>query len=285
MAPQPPNYGDVQYWDKKYLDNQNVFDWLISPDSFDHEISRAIQQCQNTSPRLLHIGSGTSSLSFSLLKHVNNASQICNVDYSLTAIEWGKSKDKELGDLENKGGMGWVQASLLHLPDVMAIGKVASFDLIVDKSTADSISCADDVILTDSFPFIASLCEAKLSGVEGIDRTGPYPCSIHPLQVLSVYLALLAAPGAVWLAVSYKASRFDFLDNGFGDDYEDETRCLPHPGHFWTIEKTTIFEADEERQGSGKSHSVHRPKTMYHLFQLKRTSAKFTRRSPFAAFG
>lgn len=285
MAPAiPPDYGSIQYWDQKYTDNKQVFDWLLPPDDLDHEISHLLKKrtlSSGLAPRILHIGSGTSNLSFALLKHVNHPSQIYNIDYSQTAIEWGKSKEKDGLQSRNKQDgqkMNWIQASLLHLPDVRNLRSFGPFSLIVDKCTADCIACGDDIMTKNPFPYLASSQNSKSTEASAsyhMDRSSPDLLPTHPLHVLCVHLALLTDPAAVWLVISYSASRFDFLDSAKSDYYEYTSGEFPHPSMFWTIErKEVIGLKSEETKIEADRHVVHRPRPEHHLFVLKRTEVR-----------
>jgi hypothetical protein len=129
--------------------------------------------------RLLHIGCGSSNLSFHLGRAlVADPSQVTNVDYSRVAIEKCrrredemmqqqqqrprvKQEDKENGNGEvSKGSnrrMKWKEIDLLSVIDMAALARETDggFDIIVDKSTTDCMACADDVeveLPLDFFP-------------------------------------------------------------------------------------------------------------------------------------
>lgn len=80
----------------------NSFDWLLPESCFDDELkSLAGDEGASAAKQVLHIGSGTSMLSFHLRQVLPSESTIRNLDFSREAVEWGKSK--EVGDGDGQG--------------------------------------------------------------------------------------------------------------------------------------------------------------------------------------
>ena len=74
----------------------------------------------------------------------------------------------------------------LNLADLMHKSPELGWDLIIDKSTADAISC------------------------------GPLIDSIEPLQILLNNLAQVTKKGTRWISISYSATRFSHIEQGDG---------------------------------------------------------------------
>lgn len=115
--------------------------------------------------RLLHLGSGTSDLHNQLRSA--GFQDVTNIDYEPLAVKRGQDMEMSVfGDLRMK----YVIADVtdLRLRD-------EKFDLVIDKSTVDAISCAGE--------------HAVLRMAEGVRRC--------------------LAPGGVWVSLSYSGSRFE----------------------------------------------------------------------------
>jgi hypothetical protein len=73
---------------------RNLFEWLEEPNTLDPYIVDALNTAQEEKPGLLHIGCGTSPLSYHLRSHVKDPKQTHNLDYSDVAIELGKRQER-----------------------------------------------------------------------------------------------------------------------------------------------------------------------------------------------
>ncbi|KAJ4353266.1 uncharacterized protein N0V89_004993 [Didymosphaeria variabile] len=96
MAPAPPPFGSQEYWNKRFTDNPKPFEWLEAPDALDPYIVDALNKSKDPNPQLLHIGCGTSLLSYHLRAHVEKPQQIHNLDYSDVAIKLGRGLEVEI---------------------------------------------------------------------------------------------------------------------------------------------------------------------------------------------
>jgi hypothetical protein len=96
MAPTPPPFASASYWDARFHSNPSAFDWLQSASILDPHITAALQRNYERPTNILHIGCGTSLLSYHLRAHVDDAAQIHNVDFSQEAINLGKKREAEI---------------------------------------------------------------------------------------------------------------------------------------------------------------------------------------------
>ncbi|KAH6659212.1 hypothetical protein BKA67DRAFT_8341 [Truncatella angustata] len=270
----PPSYGTQAYWDERFK-NESIFEWLVPPDSLTPYITKVIER-HTADPRILHIGCGSSYLSFHLRELVQSAKQVTNVDYSEVAIQNCVQHEKRLKHFDlGEGGMIWKAVDLLCASSVNELtardgGVPDGFDLIVDKSTSDCICCADDVTL----PLPYSDC--ALDSLKGPSTT----CfKIHPLHVLAVHLAFLAKPGITrWMCLSYSTDRFPFLSTGWNTSEASTVNAqatelgFPDPRTLWRIEHKQEVAPKQEQHNEDHDRSyVHRPATVHWLYTLLRT--------------
>jgi hypothetical protein len=229
----PPDFHARAYWDARFgAGGEPVggHEWLGLPETFtsacrtwlealaDSGSGRradarrhALQSMEGGSelpppppPDVLHIGSGSSQLSFDLRRWLPTDCPpdcILNVDFSPAAVAAGSQQESEqFGEpTDGASSMRWATLDLLDSTDVVALVRPATERphrplLILDKSTSDALSCGPAL----QSPF---------------DRTGP---AIHPLALLGRNLALVAPEGSTWLVHSYSHDRFGGIDLGDG---------------------------------------------------------------------
>jgi len=119
-----PEYGKSEYWDERYKGNDTTFDWYVSFEP----LKELLLPFLNPNSRILVIGCGNSRLSAQLYEA--GFQNIVNIDISEVVINQMKARFKEMPKMQ------WLRMDVtkLELPD-------ASFDLVVDKGTMDSILC------------------------------------------------------------------------------------------------------------------------------------------------
>jgi hypothetical protein len=248
----PPPFGKQEYWDDRFRENKEPYDWLQPASCLDKEITEALMLSDDLTPQILHIGGGTSLLSFHLRSHVEDPRQVQNADFSGEAIKWGLEREKEIfnfqldeDDFEPPDDdqdpdeaeeqrrnavyvgeiptMRWSQTSLLSLPSVITTCQLGAFSVIVDKSCCDAIACGDNV---DASLYFGLYCPSGKAPASSEGKGGDTSLAItetyrvHPLHVLGLNLALLARPAARWVALSYSENRFPFLH---GKGYQPKT--------------------------------------------------------------
>lgn len=164
----PPSYGIEQYWDERFKHDVESYDWLQSASILNKEISEAMNTCDDPDPQILHIGPGTSELSFNLRALVKDPNQIHNADFSAEAVAWGIAREKSMFDFEwdedfgdeaEKEGylkpkdapqlqmamMRWTVTSFLDLGSVIETCTLSAYSVIVDKTCCDAVACAGSV--------------------------------------------------------------------------------------------------------------------------------------------
>ncbi|CAE7010097.1 hypothetical protein P3342_003148 [Pyrenophora teres f. teres] len=273
----PPAFGSQAYWNERFASNNDPFEWLESPTTLDPYIISALSKAREEKPELLHIGCGTSLLSYHLRSHVDDPDQIHNLDYSDVAIELGKKREHDIYKNQDQykrdpgengvAYMRWDAADLLDYKSVLRKCKRNSYSVILDKSTSDSIACGDDVHAPLPYPVAVRSYEPL--NLESTASTEP----LHPVIVTAVNLALVAKPGARWIALSYSSERFDFLDAAAASDWIPQGLPFPYPNQLWRIvEKHEIDDADWQVRNEKKDDGVaHRPKVCNFVYVLERT--------------
>ena len=126
-----PNYGDPEYWNKRYKDQANtVFDWLEDYKS----LKDILKEFCHKESRVLVLGCGNAE--FSEEMYDDGFKHIYNIDISDVVIQQMRKRNGER-DL-----MTW---------EVMDVRKLEYkddyFDVAIDKSTIDALLCGDDAFL------------------------------------------------------------------------------------------------------------------------------------------
>ena len=260
-----PEYHEASYWDSRFQHNPTPYEWLVSPAFFEPHITAAIEASRSPRPKILHIGCGSSELSYHLPKYVKRPSQVTNVDFSQEALDLGRKGDSRLKPMK------WKYMDLTdheHVAHMLGdpMKDEGMFNVIIDKSTIDAVACG--------WPKPLHICHHEwLDGQpnhgvtvrEGPLTNLPLPC------LMAVHLALLARPGCRWVCVSFSAERFDFLKDPLVLD-ERKAKLIPMTaGDLWWLEKKEAIEI-EEYDYEGTTGTVHKPKVFYWLYILKRRS-------------
>jgi hypothetical protein len=272
----PPSYGSQEYWNNRFTSEIEPFEWLGAPHVLDPFLHDALSNSKEEEPKLLHIGCGTSMLSFHLRTITKSPDQIHNVDYSDVAIELGRRSEKEsdkndrFEDIHTANGaintsMRWDAVDLLDHKSALTIFKPQAYSIILDKSTSDCIACVDDVRLPLPYPIdIPSDTPLDLSM-----RETPEP--VHPLHVLAVHLAYVSKPGARWIALSYSGDRFPFVDGLYSS--RPHVAGFPDTGMLWKLISKEELES-KEKQGevfNAGGTVTYKPKVSHWVYILQRT--------------
>lgn len=269
MAKDPPPFAQPDYWDERFTKNPSAFEWLLPANCLDGPITEALSHASSPRPRLLHIGCGTSALSLHLRSHVEDPRQIHNTDFSRVAVELGARWERDVFDEGCTDRMQWSTLDLLSLPSIRTLAEEKGcYDIVVDKSTCDAISCGDDVPVPLPHPL----------------QPSPPPSSspsstakIHPLHILALHLAALVPPGGRWIALSYSGQRFPFFepfpvraDEGRLDP-ELLERGFVHPGRLWRLERKEVVEVGMGGAKPGGGGLVHEPRTAHWIYVMVRS--------------
>lgn len=274
----PPAYGSRAYWEQRFT-QEREFEWLLPPDALLPAVRRVIAKCDAACPKILHIGCGSSKLSFHLRILVEKAMQVTNVDYSEVAIRNCVEQESTHSSGAAKGDvMAWRAMDLLCADSIATLkdeddvaGAGGMFDVIVDKSTSDCIACSNDVKI--------ALPHRLRRDADSQPHSGALSCYLHPLHVVAVHLAALARPGvARWICLSYTDDRFPFLGSGWHTsasttvDVKAIEDGFPDPRTLWRIEhKQQLVVEKAPCDNDDERPYVHRPTTCHWLYVLVRT--------------
>lgn len=313
MAKHPPPYGKPEYWDERFKTDTEPYDWLEGASILDADINDALKAFKDdaTPPRILHIGSGTSKLSLHLRDFVKDPAQVQHADFSIEAVEWGRGQEKSTFGFEwDEGGadreqleeyglvpenlqlempmMKWTQTSLLSLDSVISTCSLGGYQVIVDKSCCDAIACASWITVPIPYYFKLGNTATLLTPAPATDDEMPAfdheDFSIHPINLLAIHLALVASPGARWLALSFSKDRWPFFPDENPPDLERQAQQalpknlldagFPDPGKLWRIIKKENI-AKETAAGQAKAPTS----GMQHwIYVLERTEVKLEMR-------
>jgi hypothetical protein len=267
----PPSYGSQEYWNERFIHESEPFEWLEAPDVLDPFVLDALSNDQEDShPKLLHIGCGTSLLSCHLRTLVKAPNQIHNLDYAPAAIELGRKREQELCKTdetsENGTSMGWDAVDLLDHRSLLNACRPGSYSLILDKSTSDCIACSNDPSLFLPYPISTSLDTPTNPALHET------PDPIYPLHILAVHLALVSKPGARWVALSYSDDRFPFVDGLYSS--RPHVDGFPDTGELWKLVDKREVESKEQQivDVSATGRVTYRPKVSHWVYVMRRTN-------------
>lgn len=275
MPVKPLSFDSQEYWNSRFTSNPDPFEWLASSDALDPYLAAALNSIRDPEPSILHVGCGTSLLSYHLRKHVLKPEQIHNVDYSDVAIEIGQKKEAEIvnsasGSTTNSSKMRWTSANLLDYSSFSQACQPSAYALVVEKSTSDSISCADDVDIPLPY-YIHTSSDDSLDS-----RTEKTHKSVHPLHLMAVHLALVTKPGGRWVSLSYSTDRYPFLDTSASDKDlpPGSNDGLPDPNRLWKIVGRYNVEPLLSENTTDKSEPglTHKPKVLHWVYVMERTN-------------
>jgi hypothetical protein len=307
MAPNPPPYGTADYWDERFKTETEAFDWLEDASILDADIKDALKAHEDgaTASKILHIGSGTSRLSLHLREFVKDPGQVQHVDFSTEAVEWGRRQEKSTFGFEwDEGGadtkqlagyglvpenlrldvpmMKWTQTSLLSLESVISTCTLGGYQVIVDKSCCDAIACASWTMVPIPFFFHLEFTASTPTPTSATEEAAPVfdavEYSIHPINLLAIHLALVAPPGARWIALSYSKDRWPFLpDESMGQERQAHQALpkilldtgFPDPARLWRITKKDLITPE-----SSETEKVPRSTLQHWIYVLERTEVE-----------
>ena len=254
----PPDYELQSYW-KARFDNESHFEWLgdgsdtILPHLRAHLSDPRVSARSSPSrpARLLHIGAGTSTLSErirELYRDVYGAQvderAIVNTDFAANLVAREREKEKTRAVGGSGTGMQWICADLLkwkELEDTLRPeGEEHTFDLVVDKSTSDAISCGEDISYSSPDPDIHSTLNEVLAS------SGGEKISVSPVELLAIHLASLVQPGGLWVALTFSSNRYPFLSS-----VEHVTTRTSRAESYWTVERVVTVDAPTGMEGRG----------------------------------
>jgi hypothetical protein len=247
MPPQQPSYGSQDYWNKRFTSNSNPFEWLEAPTALDPYLVDALRNAGDQDTRILHIGCGTSLLSYHLRAHVEDPEYIHNLDYSEVAVDLGRKRELDIFNVEEgqhgltepkdedsatdnpmttchsksaglNGVSNHMDSTSKHKYMSWSSSNLLSHSSLLEACKPSSYSVIVDKSTSDSIacsedvyvplPYHISTNPLKTSAA----RIAKSPDPIHPLNILAIHLALVAKPKARWISLSYSQDRYPFLE-------------------------------------------------------------------------
>lgn len=143
--------------------------------------------------------------------------------------------------------MHWMRTDLRSWNDVASLICFAPFDVIMDKSTSDSISTSEPFTFARS-NYGDVMCPTVRTVVE---ESGAPELSLSPVETLALHLVPLTEVGTTWFSLSYSTFRFDNM------------RVL---GKYWSVISRTPLKAPAGEVFS----STYTPEIFHWLYILKR---------------
>jgi 2-polyprenyl-3-methyl-5-hydroxy-6-metoxy-1,4-benzoquinol methylase len=139
---EPPEYGERDYWDKRYSESDNsLYDWYREYSTCE-DLKITIQQYVDKNNKILMVGCGNSQMSEQM--YLDGYKSITSIDFSGAAITRMQQRAKKMNlNLEYLE----MDARYLTFAD-------ESFDTVIDKGTVDAMMCGQN-----SLPNIATMCK------------------------------------------------------------------------------------------------------------------------------
>ncbi|KIW09092.1 uncharacterized protein PV09_00037 [Verruconis gallopava] len=283
MSKEVPSFSSAKYWDKRFQDNPQSFEWLLPESCFDEELDAFRKHdgdhdhhdgddCVTSTRPVLHIGPGTSMLSFHLKTFMGPRYVIHNVDFSQESVDWGERKEKEVDQADETRSqlptMRWSRVSLLSLSSLLSVARPRSVRLIVDKSTSDAIACGLDVRIN-----ISPSSDVRVGTSSSKDGSAVRTTKVHPLHILALNLAVISAPEARWISLSYSKERYPFLPTLFAPFPDPLPDGFPDPNRYWKLRRQKEIQTEQKIPENFRDTFafVHRPVTSHYMYVLERT--------------
>lgn len=268
----PPEYHLESFWDDRFK-KEDHFEWLgDGSNTILPPIRKYLQtEYARQPPRVLHIGAGTSTLSGDILKlykdHFRDGEfeegLVVNTDYSEVAVERGKSSHEE-----NDKQIRWEKTDLMLWEEIRSLKRAqeheAPFEIVVDKSTSDAISCNENIKLVGPKTTRSDACPPISNYfANGSDRM----MALEPVELLALHTAALVRPRGIWIALSYSKYRFHFLEQLVEEDKCREVAA----SRYWELEEVVGVDAPSGSRKEG----VFAPVIQHYVFVLRRTDRQF----------
>lgn len=186
------DYSSKDYWRTRLFKEKDVgFEWLV-PSSGILSIIVEIAQCStscNTPLRVLHFGCGSSTLGLDLQHSLGDRVMVSDADYASASLG---TRDARKATVPTMLHVPLLEVDVLDLISLRDTAPTGGWDLFVDKSTADAISCSP--------PLERPSATSSTAVTE-----------VEALQVLCDNLGQVSSPRSRWISISYSSNRFDFL--------------------------------------------------------------------------
>lgn len=184
------DFSSSEYWSARFS-HETSFEWLLPSGRIIPFIIDHLAPALSTRPQFrgLHIGCGTSDLG----RTVQKALQERNAGEKVEIVD----ADYVAGSISTPGVL---PLDCLDGSDLRQKSPEEGWDMILDKSTADAISCGPPISRTDDNVLVAGVAEEIESAASGKDE--------EPLDVLLRNMNNVTRIGALWISISYSSTRF-----------------------------------------------------------------------------
>lgn len=186
------DYSSKPYWETRLAKERDKgFEWLVSSTSILPIVSSQVDRYTVVAEplKILHFGCGSSSLGTEIQRHFGGRVIVSDSDYASSSISPAADADTIV-----KREVPLLDMDVLSIDSLRSTSPKQGWDLIIDKSTADCISCGQPVTTRDD-------------GDSCTGETSTKSC----LHILSDNLSQVVPVGGIWISVSYSASRYDYL--------------------------------------------------------------------------
>jgi len=226
------DYSSQSYWESRLAkERDSGYEWLVSTSAILPIVStHGITDKDCT--RILHFGCGSSFLGRELQRAFGSKVAVTDADYAAAGLQLQDGDACTTNHREREVPL--LDLDVLSLAHLTASSPTGGWDLLIDKSTADAISCG---------PPLPSPSAPSL----GIKR--------EPIEVLCENLAQVTRPYGRWVSISYSSERFDFLAKG-----QDSKWRVVHKLPVQLIPPTTV----------GSMGIVYQPETGVWVWVLER---------------
>lgn len=182
----PIDYSSQSYWEARLAKEEELgYEWLVPSAVILPVVASYIRT--NRPSRVLHFGCGSSSLGIDMQRSFGTRVSVSDSDYAVSGL---RSRITEGRSCSALGAVPLLEIDVLSLPSLLASAPASGWDLLVDKSTADAISCGP---LRETSDSSGNLVQQEA------------------LELLCDNLATVVFAGGYWVSISYSSSRFDFL--------------------------------------------------------------------------
>jgi hypothetical protein len=174
----PVDYASQAYWETRLAkERETGHEWLVPTSTILPVVAALIPDDRIV--KILHFGCGSSSLGPELQKAFGSRVDITDADYAASSIR--------PSSIESFDSVPLIEVDVLDLAALRASSPVGGWDILIDKSTADAISCGPPSRLFD----------------DAIEK--------EAIDVLCTNVAQVTRPGGRWISISYSSERFNWL--------------------------------------------------------------------------
>lgn len=257
-----PDFSSETYWTERFS-REKSFEWLTENEPILPLVLETVKhvlesrESSSSDPhsggmRLLHFGCGTSTLGSEVYASLfaafpfdlpsafsGNVLSVVDADYVASSLP------------PRTGPVSLIQLDVLSpssLENCTTQYAPRGWDVILDKSTADAISCGPD-IYRPSPP------------AQGADD------KVEPIVVLCENFAQVVRKGGRWLCISYSATRFAHLD---AEQNQGDGKVGWRVVKKDQINRTFMAEGRTVSDGKGGTRTVYEPETGIWAYVLER---------------